>query len=90
MAHTKQMLMKAEIEAIEARNKRADEHVKWMVVETAKQAKENPTLKAKAARKSASSGVKPTKPRHSWEMQALQEIRCFQKSIDLLIPLLSF
>ena len=80
--------MKAEIEAIKARDKRADERAKWMAVETAKQAKESPTLKprktdpntsksagqplkAKPARKSASSGMKPAKPRCSWEMQAL-------------------
>ena len=85
------MLMKAEIEAIKARNKRADECAKWIVVEAAKQAKTNLTLKprktnpntsksarwpleTKAARKSASSGMKPTKPRRSWEMQALREI----------------
>ena len=107
MARTKQTLMKAKIEAIKARNKRADECAKQMVVETAKQAKENLTLKprktdpnkgksagqplkAKAARKSASSGMKPTKPRCSWEMQALREIRCFQRGVDLLIPFLSF
>ena len=41
-------------------------------------------------RKSASSGTKPAKPRHSWEMHALREIWHFQKSVDLLIPLLSF
>ena len=107
MARTKQMLTKAEIEAMKAGNKRADEHAKRMAVEAAKQAKTNLTLKprktdpntsksarwpleTKAARKAASSGTKPTKPRCSWEMQALQEIRCFQKSVDLLIPLLSF
>ena len=47
------------------------------------------TLQTKAARKSA--GVqKPTKPRRNWEMEALHEIHRFQKSMDLLIPLLSF
>ena len=71
MAHTRQMPTKAKMEAIEARNKRVDEHAKRMVEEPTKQAKENPTLKAKATRKSASSGTKPTRPRHSWEMQAL-------------------
>ena len=71
MAHIRQMLTKARMAAIEVRHKRADKHVKWMAEEAAKQAKENPTLKAKAARKSASSGTKPTKPRRSWEMQAL-------------------
>ena len=74
MAHIRQMLMKAEMAVIEAKNKRADKHAKWMVEEAAKQAKENPTLKAKAAKKSASSGTKPTKPRHRREIQALQEI----------------
>ena len=47
------------------------------------------TLQTKAARKSTG-GQKPTKPRRNWEIQALHEICCFQKSVDLLIPLLSF
>ena len=34
-------------------------------------------------------GARP-KPRRSYAMMALQEIRCFQKSVDLLIPLLPF
>ena len=76
--------------AREARNKRADKCVKQMVEEAAKQARENAKLKAKAARKSDSSGTKPTKPRRSWEMHALREIRHFQKSVNLLILLLSF
>ena len=46
------------------------------------------TLQTKVARKSAG-GQKPTKPRRNWEMEALREIRCFQKSVNLLIPLLS-
>ena len=71
MARTRWTPTKAEMEAREARNKRADEHVRRMAEEAAKQAKRNPTLKAKATRKSASSGTKPTKPRRSWEMQAL-------------------
>ena len=33
---------------------------------------------------------KKKKPRRDWEMHALWEIRRFQKSVDLLIPLLSF
>ena len=70
MARTRQMLTKAEMEAIKVRNKRADERAKRMAKEAVKQAKEK-TLKAKATRKSASSGTKPTKPRCSWEMQAL-------------------
>ena len=90
MAHVRHMLMKAEMAAMEVRNKREDKHVKRMVEEAMRQAKKNVKLKAKANRKSASSGTKPMKPRCSWEMNALQEIRCFQKSIDLLIPLLSF
>ena len=90
MACIRRMLMKAEMAAIEARNKRADKRAKRMVEEAAKQARENAKLKARATRKSASSGMKPTKPRHSWEMHALQEIRRFQKSINLLIPLPSF
>ena len=47
------------------------------------------TLQTKATRKSAG-GQKPTKPRRNWEMEALCEICHFQKSMDLLIPLLSF
>ena len=47
------------------------------------------TLQTKLARKSTG-GQKPTKPRRNWEMQALHEIRHFQKSVDLLIPLLPF
>ena len=90
MARIRWMLMKAEMAAIEVRNKRADKRAKQMVEEAVKQARENVKLKAKATRKSAPSGTKPTKPRHSWEMHALQEIRRFQKSVDLLIPLLSF
>ena len=90
MARIRQMLTKAEMAAIEARNKRADKHAKRMAEEPARQARENVKLKAKAARKSASSNTKPTKARHSWEMHALQEIQHFQKSINLLIPLLSF
>ena len=58
MACTRQMPTKAEMEA---RNKRADKCVKWMVEENMKQAKKNAKLKAKTTR-------------HSWEMQALQEI----------------
>ena len=71
MAHIRRMLMKAKMAAIEVRNKRADKHVKRMAEEAVKQARENAKLKAKATRKSASSGTKPTKPRHSWEMHAL-------------------
>ena len=66
MAHIRWMLTRAEMEAMEARNKRADGCAKRMAVEAAKL-----TLKAKAARKLASSGTTPTKPRCSWEMQAL-------------------
>ena len=71
MARIRRMLTKAKMAAIEVRNKRADKHAKWMVEEAAKQAKENVKLKAKATRKSAFSGTKPTKPRCSWEMHAL-------------------
>ena len=46
-----------------------------MADEAVKQAKENTKLKAKVTRKSASSGTKPPKPRHSWEMHALQEFQ---------------
>ena len=48
------------------------------------------TLQAKAARKTGPPGGKPKKPRRDWEMHALREIRRFQKSVELLIPLLSF
>ena len=74
MAHIRRMLTKAKMAAIEVRNKRADKHVKRMVEEAVRQARGNAKLKAKAARKSASSSTKPTKPRCSWEMHALQEI----------------
>ena len=47
-------------------------------------------LKAKAPCKSGQAGGKTKKPRRDWEMHALWEIRRFQKSVDLLIPLLSF
>ena len=47
------------------------------------------TLQTKAAKKAAG-GQKPTKPRRNWEIEALHKIRRFQKSVDLLIPLLSF
>ena len=47
------------------------------------------TLQTKAAGKSTGE-QKPTKPRRNWEMQALCKIRRFQKSVDLLIPLLPF
>ena len=47
-------------------------------------------LKAKAPHKSGQAGGKKKKPRRDWEMHALREIRRFQKSVDLLIPLLSF
>ena len=74
MAHVRQTLTKAKMAAIEVRNKRADKHAKRLVEEAARQARENAKLKAKATRKSASSSTKPTKHRHSWEMNALQEI----------------
>ena len=45
-------------------------------------------LATKAARKNAS-GATP-KPRKSYAIIALREIRRFQKSVDLLIPLLPF
>ena len=47
-------------------------------------------LKAKVPRKSGQADGKKKKPRRDWEMHALREIRRFQKSVDLLIPLLSF
>ena len=108
MAHTKQTLIKAELETIKARNKRAETREKCMADEATKQAKASipsspktrktdpnagkapcKTLQTKAARKSTG-GQKPTKPRRNWEMQALYEIHRFQKSVDLLIPLLPF
>ena len=47
-------------------------------------------LVTKPARKQGGSkGVKP-KPHHNYAILALWEIRCFQKSVDLLIPLLPF
>ena len=66
MAHVRQMLTKAEMAAIEVRNKRADKRAKRMA-EAVRQARENAKLKAKAARKSASSSTKPMKLRRSWE-----------------------
>ena len=102
MARTKQTLTKAELEAIKARNKRAGTGAKHMADEATKQAKTKTrktdpnagkalrkTLQTKATTK-ATGGQKPTKPRRNWEMQALREIPRFQKSVDLLIPLLSF
>ena len=74
MAHIRRMLTKAKMAAIDARNKRADKHAKRMAEEAVRQNRENTKLKAKTARKSASSSMKPTKPRCSWEMHALQEI----------------
>ena len=32
----------------------------------------------------------PTKPHHNWSIQTTHEIKRFQHSVDLLIPLLSF
>ena len=47
-------------------------------------------LATKAAHKQGGGlGAKP-KPRQSYAMMALWEIRCFQRSVDLLIPLLPF
>ena len=47
-------------------------------------------LATKAARKQGGGhGVKP-KPRRNYALLALREIRHFQKSVDLLIPLLPF
>ena len=47
-------------------------------------------LATKAAHKQGSGQGVKTKPRRSYAMIALHEIRCFQKSVDLLIPLLPF
>ena len=47
-------------------------------------------LATKAAHKAgAGTGVK-TKPRRSWSLLSLREIRRYQKSVHLLIPLLPF
>ena len=48
-------------------------------------------LATKAAHKQGSGkGAKPQKPRRNYAILTMQEIRHFQKSVDLLIPLLPF
>ena len=48
-------------------------------------------LATKAACKQGSGkGAKPQKPSRNYAIIAMQEIQCFQKSVDLLIPLLLF
>ena len=47
-------------------------------------------LATKAARKQGSGQGVKAKPRQNYALIALREIRCFQRSVDLLIPLLPF
>ena len=93
--------IKARNKRVEARAKRmaneATKQAKTSVSSSSKTRRTGPnagkaphkTLSTKTATK-ATGGQKPTKPRRNWEIEALREICHFQKSVDLLIPLLSF
>ena len=89
--------------AMEAENKWAAKRAKKLAKDMAKSVppksrKTDPNagkgprnpLNAKVAHNTALSGGLSKKPRCNWEMATLQEIQQFQKSVYLLIPLLSF
>ena len=102
MVRTKQTRKLSEMTAEEkkahdkkARDCRADLHAKCLA-STTKDRKTmqggkalHKLLATKATRKNGAAAT-PTKPCHNWSIQAICEIKRFQPTVDLLIPLLSF
>ena len=91
MAHTKTILMAKQRSAQASKAAQATKRAipkLWQTISMGKAPWKQ--LATKATRKQGNrQGVK-TKPRQNYAMIALCEIRCFQRSVDLLIPLLLF
>ena len=91
MAHTKTTLMAKQRSARASKTAQAAKNAIPRPRQTTSEGKTpHKQLAMKAACKQGDGQRVKTKPRRNYAMIALREIRHFQKSVDLLIPLLPF